>query len=482
MSNPGVSNGPNRSVFSLDLDSRFDFGENVRLNVARSLRLMPVLLLIAGVASAQPIEVGKHERRTIISEAVERVKSRIVNLRTMRTVPARPEGVDSGGRIRGLGTGVLIDPRGYIVTNYHVVEKVDEINALLDTGREHQARIVAVDPRNDLALVKITTRETFPYLPLYCAGTPIVGETVIVIGNPYGLENSVTTGIVSQTKRELRLPNGEIFRGLIQTDASINPGNSGGPLLNINGEMMGINVAIRSNAQGIGFAIPTDSVREIVQRMIKTGGGEVEAPMGIVLDQSVMTENRIRTVSHADEPPSARVASVVKGSAADSVLKAGDVITAVAGRRVFAPFDLHLSMWDRVAGEPLEVTVRRDGKEIQLKLRVEPIGGKTDDLTETLRQRLGIEGTVVGRERVEPVHPKLSGGLLLSRVRQDSPADQSGFKPGDILVGLNDYEINSAKDVRWILTDPASVTASPVEYVLIRDGELIRGRITLPKS
>src|SRR5262249_13631586 len=165
-------------------------------------------------------------------------------------------------------TGILLDPRGYIVTNHHVVEDVTLIRVRLADGSTHGARVVGRDAEADLALLKIDAGRPLPVMPLGTAGDLMVGETVIAIGNAYGYEHSVTVGVVSAVKRDVTLNKDISYKALIQTDASINPGNSGGPLLNINGELVGVNVAIRAGAQGIGFAIPVDAMIRVTADLI----------------------------------------------------------------------------------------------------------------------------------------------------------------------------------------------------------------------
>src|SRR6266852_4117085 len=212
-------------------------------------------------------------RRTPVVEAVDRVRAAVVNIHSERTVmgPASEELFSlspSQNRINGMGTGVLVDPRGYIVTNHHVVEDVHVLRVRLGDGSTYSARVLARDADADLALLKIDAGRPLPVMPLGTGKDLMVGETVIAIGNAYGYEHTVTVGVVSALKRDVVLNKEISYKGLIQTDASINPGNSGGPLLNINGEMVGVNVAIRAGAQGISFAIPVDNMISAVAEMM----------------------------------------------------------------------------------------------------------------------------------------------------------------------------------------------------------------------
>src|SRR5262249_26959304 len=225
--------------------------------------------------SATPPKASRNwkPRRTPVVDAVERVRAAVVNIHSERTVQGPiPEELfstaPSQNRVNGMGTGIIIDPRGYIITNHHVVEDVSLLRVRLSDGTTSSARVVARDGEADLALLKIDVSRPLPTMPLGAAGDLMVGETVIAIGNAYGYEHTVTVGVVSALKRDVTLNKDISYKALIQTDASINPGNSGGPLVNMHGELVGVNVAIRAGAQGIGFAIPVDSMLRVAADML----------------------------------------------------------------------------------------------------------------------------------------------------------------------------------------------------------------------
>lgn len=434
-------------------------------------------------------ELVPFSRRNPIVEAIGKTRDAIVNIRTMRFVPARFDNAEQGGRVKGLGTGVIIDPRGYLVTNYHVVENVNEIKVLTSEGREYQARVINYDERADLAVLRIQSTRSFHYIPLWGVGDPILGETVIAIGNPYGLENTVTTGIVSAVNRELKLPNGEVFDDLIQTDASINPGNSGGPLLNINGDLLGVNVAIRSNAQGIGFAIPTDKVRTMVEQLMGKPLISITSH-GLFLEETELTNvsSKINdspltaTATTSVTPlhtPIIRVSRVEPESTAFRTgFRSGDEIVAVAGQKVRMQFDLDRILWDRRYGESLIFKVLRSGKETELKLTITPPKEFSDE--EALWQVLGIQVRTIPADRVSGVHNRLNGGLLLVQVREGTPAAQAGFQAGDVLIGLHEWETIEANNVRYVMQWDQLSKNQPVKYHLIRDGKLQSGTIQIP--
>src|SRR5438132_8109448 len=232
-----------------------------------------VLTVAIAFFPARVLAAPPNPRRTAVVEVVERVRAAVVNIHSERTVrgPATEElfaHAPSQNRINGMGTGIIIDPRGYIVTNQHVVEDVSVIRVRLSDGTTHSARVLTRDHDSDLALLKVDLGRPLPTMPLGTSSDLMVGETVIAIGNAYGYEHTVTVGVISALKRDVTLNKEISYKQLIQTDAAINPGNSGGPLLNVNGELIGVNVAIRAGAQGIGFAIPVDSMLRTTADML----------------------------------------------------------------------------------------------------------------------------------------------------------------------------------------------------------------------
>ena len=208
-------------------------------------------------------------RRTAIVRAVAAAEPTVVNIHGRKTVRGGPgQHGDTYRHVNGMGTGVIIDQRGYIITNYHVVEGVERIQATLANGATTTARLIAGDAASDLAVIKIDVKQS---LPVAAAGTSsdlMKGETVIALGNAFGYEHTVTRGIISALHRSVQVSESQRYRDLIQTDAAINPGNSGGPLLNIDGDMIGVVVAVRVGAQGIAFAIPIDDALAIAARLI----------------------------------------------------------------------------------------------------------------------------------------------------------------------------------------------------------------------
>ena len=207
---------------------------------------------------------GRREGPAVRGEHLEREEGRVAQSLAVLG------GGEPGPRVSGMGSGVLIDGRGYILTNHHVVDKVQGIVVQLFDGTTYPARVLQFDPVMDLAILKVDPDHTLAAIKIGTSSDLMVGETVITIGNAFGYENTVSVGIVSALHRDVTLSDDQVYRNLIQTDACINPGNSGGPLINIDGELIGINVAVRAGAQGIGFALPIDEVKRVAADMLST--------------------------------------------------------------------------------------------------------------------------------------------------------------------------------------------------------------------
>ncbi len=231
-------------------------------------KLAIYLTVVASITGPLAISVraGSDSRRTAVVDAVDKVHRTVVSISSEKKAASHsrwPFSTEENQvpRVSGMGSGVLIDGRGYILTNHHVVDRVQGIVVQLFDGSSYTARVLQFDPVMDLAIIKIDPDHSLPAIKVGTSSDLMVGETVITIGNAYGYENTVSVGIVSALHRDVTLSDDQVYRNLIQTDACINPGNSGGPLINVDGELIGINVAVRAGAQGIGFALPIDEVK-----------------------------------------------------------------------------------------------------------------------------------------------------------------------------------------------------------------------------
>jgi serine protease Do len=304
---------------------------------------MRMLAIAAFFAAIQTTFATGVERRNAIVDAVKQTKDAIVTLKTIR----------SSGAKEVSGTGVIVDERGLIITNKHVVGSARNVYVFLSDGTEIVGDVLMAEAQYDLAVVRVKAGKTLHALRLAPTSDLMVGEDVIAIGHPYGYVNTVSRGIVSALGREITLPSGHTLTGLIQTDASINPGNSGGPLLNINGELIGINVALREGAQGIAFAINTTTVESVLAShfsVLKVSG----VMHGLTTKEKVIAETGDRQ------------RLVVANAAGD--LKAGDMILAVGTREVANTFDLERALWGKKAGEVVQLKVMRADHETTASL------------------------------------------------------------------------------------------------------------------
>jgi serine protease Do len=270
------------------------------------------------------------QRLTPVVLAVRQARPAVVSIRGQKTASAQDDssgGSDAPRQVNGMGTGTIVDQRGYILTNYHVVSDVRRIEVTLDDGREYTADLIAYDSASDLAIIKIPAPKPLPMIRLGTSADLMEGESVIALGNAFGYEQTVTRGIISALGRDVQVSDVQSYDDLIQTDASINPGNSGGPLLNIDGEMVGVNVAVRAGAQGIGFAIPIDNALAVATRLLNV--------------------QRLRSHWHGmvtkaseefDSPP--QVSKVESASPADKLgIRPGDQIVRIGDMPIARPLD-----------------------------------------------------------------------------------------------------------------------------------------------
>jgi serine protease Do len=299
-------------------------------------------------------------RVTPIVEAVRKTKASIITVRVDRH--------GSWGKKDVVGTGVIVDERGYAVTNRHVVKGADHVQVVLANRTEVRCQVLVEDPGHDLAILRLEAGRKLPAMTFAPASDIMVGETVIAIGHPFGYTNTVSTGIVSALDRQITMPEGHVLTGLIQTNASINPGNSGGPLLNINGELIGINVALREGAQGIAFALNADSVQAVLSKHLSASR---VSHLGHGLNcHEVVTEDgttRQRLVVDDVTPD---------GPAAAAGVKPGDVIVRLAERPVRNRFDLERALWGYHPGDQVPAAIERQGKPACVAIRLVALGGE----------------------------------------------------------------------------------------------------------
>jgi serine protease Do len=451
---------------------------------------------VAPAAATEPV-FSRNPRRNAIVEVVERVRGAVVNIHSERTVhgPAAEElfsHAPSQNRINGMGTGIIIDPRGYIITNQHVVEDVNVIRVRLSDGSTYNARVLTREQESDLSLLKIDASAPLPTMPLGTSSDVMVGETVIAIGNAYGYEHSVTVGVVSAIKRDVTLNKEISYKSLIQTDASINPGNSGGPLLNINGELIGVNVAIRAGAQGIGFAIPVDSMIRVAADMIGARKHQ-EVWHGLVCRDYVgpLESDKVKgweatTVGSSGKAKEKTSCSALTrrlvvdraeqaSPAAKAGILPGDVILQVADSRVYSTLDLERALLDRLPGESVPVVVRRGAAEQRVAFALQPAERAATPTTDLVWRKLGLRLSPVRADAVSQSSRQLHGGLLVVDLHQDGAAAKAGIQRGDILVGLHQWETLTLDNVAFVLTHPDLASFNPLRFFILRSGQVHRG-------
>ncbi len=428
---------------------------------------MLLLLALAALGQAD----GSELRRTAVVRAVQRARPSIVNIRGEKTVSSQNVStghLEAPRRVNGMGTGVVLDERGYIITNHHVIDGVAQINVTLADGSQHRARIISHDPRTDLALIKIDADDH--HLPIVDIGTSsdlMPGEPVIAVGNAYGYEHTVTRGIISALHRTVQVSDAQNYHDLIQTDASINPGNSGGPLLNIDGEMIGINVAVRVGAQGIGFALPVDNVMEVAAELMS-----IER-----LDQNW---HGVAAGTAKNRTAGLVVESVEAGSpAAEAGLRRGDVIHYVADQQVNRALDLERALLGSQAGRQVDVEVMRQEETLRLSFTLAGLPDASRSPHDRTWQTVGLQLQPVPSSRIGKSSSRYRGGLLVTRVRPHSPASEEGIQVGDILVGMHIWETIAVENVSYVLNHSSRADFEPVKFYIVRDGQTLYGHMQI---
>ena len=414
--------------------------------MAKAAALLIAALALPAVAAARGAE-SDPERRSLVVQAVEKASPAVVNVSTEQVVERRAspfpfpqdpffeeffrDFVDPRPRrfkTTSLGSGVIVAADGTIMTNVHVVQRASRIQVMLIDQREFDAKLVGADADADIAVLRIKAGGDLPHIPFGTSADLMIGETVIAIGNPFGLSHTVTTGVVSAVGRSLR-DEDRTYTDFIQTDASINPGNSGGPLLNIKGELVGIDTAIYGKAQGIGFAIPVDRARRVMKDLVSYG--EVRhAWIGLaVQDLSPELAERFGVrrgvvVAEVESKSPAQAAGLARG----------DAITKVDGRDVASRDEFDRRIEDHAEGDRITLTLRRDGRDEDVRLAAAafPVA-RADELA---WQLLGLEAVADDE------------GLVVRRVRSGSPAARIGVQKGDRLLGLGGTPLRSVAELR----------------------------------
>ncbi|MEW6327205.1 MAG: DegQ family serine endoprotease [Thermodesulfobacteriota bacterium] len=367
---------------------------------------------------------------------------------------------------RSLGSGIIIDKDGYIITNNHVIEHADQIKVRLADEREFSAEIIGRDPKTDLALIKIDSFRDLPSVTLGDSDVLSIGDWVITIGNPFGLNHTVTAGIVSAKGRVIGAGPYDDF---IQTDASINPGNSGGPLLNVRGEVVGINTAIVATGQGIGFAIPINIAKEIIIQL-KEKRRVVRGWLGVAIQK--MTPELARSFG-IKEGKGALVGDVFAGSPADKAnIKRGDVIIEFDGKKIDEMSDLPRLVANTPVGKAVTIKIIRDGQEQMLSAKIAEMKEEKPPVAKTdVEKKIGLSIQEITPEIAEELGLEDETGVIVTGVTPGSPAEDADFNQGDIIKELNRKSIKNLRDYRMAMDKAAK--EDTILFLVQREGQTL---------
>jgi serine protease Do len=426
-------------------------------------------------------------RGSSIAELAERVSPTVVNVivgyASANKLGGFFESTPFQSPTSAQGSGFIIHPTGYVLTNHHVVEGAESLKVRLWDDREYEVAVIGVDPETDVALLKMRSdaEVKFPAAVLGDSDGVRVGENVLAIGNPLGLSHTVTAGIVSALERRDLAPEGrQVYSEFIQTDASINPGNSGGPLINLYGEVIGINTAINRQGQGIGFAIPINIVKTLIPHLSRHGY-VVRTWLGIRMQEVTLP---LAKSFGLDRPQGALVTEVIEsGPAEASGIVAGDVILEFNGRVIRKSDMLPWLASTAGAEEPVDVVVLRGGKRVVLKVQLEeqpnqsppelPSGGSSKSETPKSDEPvdLGVGVKTLGKSLARQLGAKDANGVVVTEIDEQSPAKDSGLRRRDVILEVDDSAISSSREF-----ENAVETVKPGEilrFKVIRAGRVV---------
>lgn len=457
-----------------------------------------IALLFSSVFCAEFF--GSEDRVNWIVRADEKNRDAVVCIQGDKVDEFSGFTKESGKSYNGMGTGIVIDQRGYIVTNYHVVEGIRKIQVMTYDRNQYIATLVARDPETDLAIIKIKADKPLKTITLGRSNDLMVGEYCMAIGNPYGYPFSVTCGLISGNERDVEVNDTLLYRFSVQTSTPINPGNSGGPLLNVDGEMIGINAAIRQGAECIAFAIPVDQVIEVAAKLI----GELSernAYLGLKIEafddeksKSPSSERRTRIL----------VDEIEKNSPAETAgFKEGDEIMMIGAFELKNKLDFSRALLELKSRDDLAFIVKRNDETLDLAAtlasprdmsltarnnrnrrppvqpnrdEVHPRVGRQPNLDDLVWENLGIRYEPMSKDEYKrnfaqylSEHPY--GGVVVKAVREGSQMAEKGVMPGDVIVGIHEWVTTSQNDVRYIAKAWPTIKASgnKVRLLLFRD-------------
>ena len=437
-------------------------------DLGRSLALMLLCLVWGLPATGQERVIPESRDAPALLEAWQNAVMQIQQTTGRAVVSIKTESQDRRGPQtgkespkgepprRGVGSGVIVDSRGFVLTNHHVIERADEIELTFADGRTFSGLVIGRDPKTDLAVVKVNADEELPAARLGDSDDVKVGQWAVAIGNPFGLGHSLTVGVISGIGRgELGL---STFEDYIQTDASINPGNSGGPLLNIRGEVIGINTAINPVGRGIGFAIPINMAKEVMQQLVESGR-VVRGYLGVVIQ--TLSPELAGKFDVADNA-GVLVGDILRGSPAENAgLKRGDVILDFAGRPVHKMQELQRLVAGTRPGTPVRLKVLRDRQEQLVALEI----GELKDLeskAEPAGSRFGLTLDTVTKDLVKQFNLKTDEGVVITNVESGSSAARDGLRKGDVVLEIERTSVSNIDAFKNIVSK-----LNPSDHVLL---------------
>ncbi|MFT4578716.1 MAG: serine protease Do [Nitrospinales bacterium] len=431
------------------------------------MRIHWLLLFLCFVLLDPPFGLAGelNNRRTPLVVAVEKVSPAVVNIYTSETGrPLRNPFRKFGNNLfdqffqdffsknqnnkKSLGSGVLIDKEGHILTNEHVVARASQIRVALSDKREFGARVIGADIKSDLAIIKIDSEEFLPFVPMGRSDDLMIGEQVLAIGNPFGLRHTVTTGIISALNRNIRAGKNKVYSDFIQVDASINPGNSGGPLLNINGSLIGINTAIYQKAEGIGFAIPIDDAKRVVDELIHFGKVR-RGWLGVSVQEM---DPQLSRHFKLDRKKGVLVVRVAEKSPAKAAgLKRSDIIVAIEGHEVTNKSDFRGRMASYTVDDNVRFSIIRDGKSLEYVVRV--ISIPKQYVAAFTQNWLGLKVQQNNARFARSNRLATSKGMVVMNVVPKSAGDRTGISTGDVIRQVNQDRIDNEEDYNKAIAD-----------------------------
>ncbi len=437
------------------------------------IRIISLLILAGFALSWSGLHAaGLDNRRTPIVRATEAAGPAVVNIFTEEAPrgnqsPFRSFFGDSffrqffgnaptkrPSKRRSLGSGVLINSKGYILTNEHVIAQAVRIQVTLLDNREYEAQLIGADARSDLAVIKIDSKEPLPFVPMGRSDDLMIGETVIAIGNPFGLNHTVTQGIISALHRTIRANRKQVYSDFIQVDASINPGNSGGPLLNINGSLIGINTAIFQDAEGIGFAIPIGTARRIVNDLIEYGTVR-RGWLGVSVQD--LTPDLVRYFKLENSGGVLVTRVVPRGPAEKAGIRQGDIITSIGDHRVINKSDYFQALSSYTIDDVFNLGALRDGakKNIRLRLTTIPPGYAR----EFAEQWLGVRVSTVDLSARKRYRLSAEEGVVIVKVSPNGVCGKVGIQPGDVIRRVNRDNIRNRADYEKAIMEAGKLSS-----------------------